>query len=182
MLDLLRTLHKEYNTTFVYVTHDEREALSIASHIAVLSDGKICQYGKTIDIIKKPSSPKVANIIGGWNILSIKKTSKAPNIAELSYNSILPNNSDFSAPERVIQIGIPISATTFTNFNSRDEPGYISLPVKVVNITPWYQGFRVECLYRESAHIYSYCDHVDFNISAKGYIYFRKEDIHVFCN
>jgi ABC-type sugar transport system ATPase subunit len=45
ILDLIRQLHKQFNLTIIYVTHDHREAFSIADRIAIMSPGKIEDYG-----------------------------------------------------------------------------------------------------------------------------------------
>ena len=65
----IRRLCKEAGLTAVYVTHDQKEALSIADRLAVLKDGSIQQIGAPEDVYLNPASPFVANFIGETNNL-----------------------------------------------------------------------------------------------------------------
>lgn len=65
----IRRICKEYGLTAVYVTHDQKEALSIADRIAVLDKGKIQQAGAPREIYTKPASKFVANFIGETNFI-----------------------------------------------------------------------------------------------------------------
>jgi len=60
---------KEYGLTTIYVTHDQKEALSIADKIAVLSHGEIQQIGTPNEVYKRPINRFVADFIGATNIL-----------------------------------------------------------------------------------------------------------------
>ena len=59
----------ELGITFVFVTHDQEEALSMSDRIVVMNDGKIEQLGKPIDIYNEPANAFVADFIGESNIL-----------------------------------------------------------------------------------------------------------------
>lgn len=72
LTDLLRTLQRRLGTTFVYVTHDEREALAFGTHIAVMNEGQIEQQAETATLISQPRTASVARLIGGWNVLEYK--------------------------------------------------------------------------------------------------------------
>lgn len=63
----LKSLHERVGTTFIYVTHDQDEALSMSDKIAVLRDGKIVQQGTPHDLYNRPTSRFVANFMGGGN-------------------------------------------------------------------------------------------------------------------
>lgn len=60
---------KEFNLTTIYVTHDQKEALSIADQIAVLNQGEIQQIGNPSQVYKKPYTRFTADFIGATNIL-----------------------------------------------------------------------------------------------------------------
>jgi iron(III) transport system ATP-binding protein len=60
----IRRVCKEFKLTTVYVTHDQKEALSIADRMAILEGGKILQVGTPREIYKRPSHRTVANFIG----------------------------------------------------------------------------------------------------------------------
>ncbi|MEZ5434998.1 MAG: ABC transporter ATP-binding protein [Verrucomicrobiales bacterium] len=60
----IRRICKEFGLTAIYVTHDQKEALSIADRIAVLDAGKFAQIGRPEDIYRNPHSAYVASFIG----------------------------------------------------------------------------------------------------------------------
>lgn len=66
----LREMHKTLGITFVYVTHDQEEALTLSNRIVVMSEGRIQQIGSPIDIYNEPVNSFVADFIGESNILN----------------------------------------------------------------------------------------------------------------
>jgi len=64
----LSTLHKNLGVTFVMVTHDQEEALSLSDRIAVMHDGKLEQIGTPSQIYDYPQTPFVADFIGDTNL------------------------------------------------------------------------------------------------------------------
>jgi spermidine/putrescine transport system ATP-binding protein len=67
----LRALHAEVDTTFVYVTHDQGEAMSLSHRIAVLHAGKVEQVGPPQEIYQQPLTSRVAAFIGDTNFLPV---------------------------------------------------------------------------------------------------------------
>jgi spermidine/putrescine transport system ATP-binding protein len=65
----LAQIHREVGTTFVYVTHDQEEAMSMATRIAVMNDGRVEQVGAPSEIYHRPTSRFVADFIGESNFL-----------------------------------------------------------------------------------------------------------------
>jgi iron(III) transport system ATP-binding protein len=65
----IRRICKTTGFTTIYVTHDQKEALSVADRIAVLKDGKLMQVGTPGELYHKPSSAFVADFIGQTNLL-----------------------------------------------------------------------------------------------------------------
>ena len=68
----IRRICKESGLTAIYVTHDQKEALSIADRMAVLEAGQIRQTGKPIDLYRQPNSRFVADFMGETNFLDGK--------------------------------------------------------------------------------------------------------------
>ena len=66
----LKQMHSELGITFIYVTHDQEEALTLSDTVVVMSDGKIQQIGSPIDIYNEPVNSFVADFIGESNILN----------------------------------------------------------------------------------------------------------------
>jgi spermidine/putrescine transport system ATP-binding protein len=65
----LKTLQKEVGITFVYVTHDQEEALTMSDRIAVMDGGHVLQLGSPTAIYERPASRFVAGFIGDTNFL-----------------------------------------------------------------------------------------------------------------
>ena len=60
----LSRIHRQVGTTFVFVTHDQEEALSMATRIAVMSGGKVLQMGTPREVYYRPVDRFVADFIG----------------------------------------------------------------------------------------------------------------------
>ena len=65
----LKEMHERLGITFVYVTHDQEEALTLSDTIVVMSEGEIQQIGTPTDIYNEPANAFVADFIGESNIL-----------------------------------------------------------------------------------------------------------------
>ena len=65
----LKNIQQSIGITFIYVTHDQEEALSMSDTVVVMADGKIQQIGTPIDVYNEPKNAFVADFIGESNIL-----------------------------------------------------------------------------------------------------------------
>lgn len=65
----LKALQQEVGITFIYVTHDQEEALTMSDRIAVMSHGKVLQMGSPIEIYERPNCKFVADFIGTTNFM-----------------------------------------------------------------------------------------------------------------
>lgn len=70
MQNELKNLQKKLGITFIYITHDQEEALNMSSRIAIMKDGTIEQIGTPDEIYNKPKTSYVAKFIGDSNILT----------------------------------------------------------------------------------------------------------------
>jgi putative spermidine/putrescine transport system ATP-binding protein len=66
----LKTLQRNLGITFVFVTHDQGEALSMADRVAIFNHGKIAQVGTPEDVYERPQTRFVADFVGSSNVLS----------------------------------------------------------------------------------------------------------------
>ncbi len=69
MQDELRRLHRSLGSTFIYVTHDQGEAMTMSDRIAVMNKGEIQQIGTPVEIYERPRTRFVASFIGHTNLL-----------------------------------------------------------------------------------------------------------------
>ena len=84
MQEELKVLQKALGITFVFVTHDQGEALSMADRIAVFNDGRIMQTGTPEEIYRRPKTRFVADFVGSSNVLSPQLTERLAGVAEWS--------------------------------------------------------------------------------------------------
>jgi putative spermidine/putrescine transport system ATP-binding protein len=65
----LKAIQREVGITFIYVTHDQQEALTMSDRVAVFNDGRIEQIGSPADVYERPATPFVAGFVGTSNLL-----------------------------------------------------------------------------------------------------------------
>ena len=82
----LAKLHEHLDTTMVYVTHDQTEAMTLSSEIVVLDQGEISQQGEPLDLYNKPNNTFVAGFIGSpkMNFIPSKFLSNSSSQVEIS--------------------------------------------------------------------------------------------------
>jgi spermidine/putrescine transport system ATP-binding protein len=74
----LKRIQREVGTTFVYVTHDQAEAMTMSDGIAVMNEGRLEQIGAPQEIYDKPATRFVAGFIGNANILPVEFAPDGP--------------------------------------------------------------------------------------------------------
>ena len=94
----LKEMHKKLGITFIYVTHDQEEALTMSDTIVVMSNGVIQQIGTPTDIYNEPVNAFVANFIGESNIYG---ASMAGKLKVKFLNHVFDCVDDFPLNERV---------------------------------------------------------------------------------
>jgi ABC-type Fe3+/spermidine/putrescine transport system ATPase subunit len=80
----LRRLHREIGGTFIYVTHDQREALALSDRIVVFNRGRIEQIGSPNDVYRQPASPFVARFVGDANVIPVEVSEGGAEPAEVA--------------------------------------------------------------------------------------------------
>jgi spermidine/putrescine ABC transporter ATP-binding subunit len=69
----LRRIHRETGTTFVYVTHDQQEAMSLSDRVVVMNAGHIEQIGVPTDVYHRPATRFVSTFVGDANLLAVEQ-------------------------------------------------------------------------------------------------------------
>lgn len=90
----LQQIQHETGITFIFVTHDQEEALTMSDRIAVLSDGKLQQVGSSREIYEAPRNKFVANFIGETNLIDVSVKSISNDIAVC----VLPGGREIACP------------------------------------------------------------------------------------
>jgi iron(III) transport system ATP-binding protein len=99
----INRIHSEAGITSVYVTHDQKEALSLADRVAVMRDGKIVQIGTPREIYNLPASRFVADFIGETNFLQGKLKAEVDEgfLVDTSIGEVRSALTDVGATRRV---------------------------------------------------------------------------------
>ncbi|MDD3478188.1 MAG: ABC transporter ATP-binding protein [Candidatus Izemoplasmatales bacterium] len=95
----LKEMQRQLGITFIYVTHDQEEALTMSDTIVIMNEGKILQIGKPEDIYNEPGNQFVANFIGESNILD--GIMKEDFLVEINGKPFQCVDQGFSANEQV---------------------------------------------------------------------------------
>ncbi len=77
----MKRLHQETGTTFVFVTHDQSEALALSSRVAIFNHGELLQVGAPQEVYDRPASRFVAEFLGEINMLPLSGVSQANGVA-----------------------------------------------------------------------------------------------------
>jgi spermidine/putrescine transport system ATP-binding protein len=72
----LKALQEQVGITFLYVTHDQEEALTMSDRLAVMRDGKIVQMGVPTDVYEQPADTYVADFLGVSNLMAVDVVSR----------------------------------------------------------------------------------------------------------
>ena len=108
MQEELKTLHRQLGITFIFVTHDQNEALSMADRVALFNEGRVVQVGTPQEIYRKPRSRFVADFVGSSNVLPPEFVATLS--GEQRWASLRPESV------RLTQSGGHVASVVATNF------------------------------------------------------------------
>jgi len=114
MQDELKALQKRLGITFVFVTHDQHEALSMADSLAVFNQGKIAQIGTPAEVYARPKTRFVADFVGSSNVLPPALTQALGGPA--AWASLRPESVRLAAPGAVAGV---VTAIRYLGAGSR---------------------------------------------------------------
>jgi len=132
----LRMLQQQVGITFVFVTHDQEEALTLSDRVAVMNEGQILQQAPPREIYERPISRKVADFIGQMNLLDgvvVESVGEQVVVssAELGSVSVNANNQAVHAGDRVTLAVRP------ENLSLSNGPATGGLPVTLAASAFW---------------------------------------------
>ena len=114
----LRQLHDSLNITTVYVTHDQKEALTMSDRIAVINDGQLMQLDTPNEIYKRPNNAFIADFIGESSLLSVKAQGGAAYLgaSEICANQTPDRDGDYLLMVRPEKLFLAERTEKDTNF------------------------------------------------------------------
>lgn len=168
----LKRLHKQVGITFIFVTHDQEEALVMSDRIVVMKEGQIEQVGTPEEIYKHPVTSYVAEFIGDANVLQTEKTTNNT-VHVLGYDFPVENTSHdhyFVIRPEHIQI------CTDRQVPSQGDIFKASAIIKDVTYAGSKQIVQVEC-FDQPVTIHSSQDQLqDVYLGQEATIIWKKED------
>ncbi len=120
----LKTLQREVGITFIYVTHDQEEALTMSDRIAVMNRGNVLQVGNSGDIYENPNCRFVSDFIGETNFIDGTVKSQADRIIDVELNGGLIAHA---AGDHALSGGTTVSVAV------RPEKMHINSPARLAN-------------------------------------------------
>ena len=107
----LKRLHRDSGSTFVYVTHDQLEAMTLSSKICLMNQGVLQQYAPPLEVYNHPANLFAADFVGNpsMNIIEAKAEKTAPDTAEISFlgkKAVFHASEAFDLKSSNISVGI----------------------------------------------------------------------------
>lgn len=159
----------ELGITFIFVTHDQEEALSMSDRIAVMNNGKIEQLGKPIDIYNEPINSFVADFIGESNI--------SDGIFNHDY-SVSFNNTTFKCVDKGFKTGAEVKVVIRPeDVEIKNEPGESTIEGVVENVI--FKGVYYEILINVGGEIWKAKSTIAPTEDSTVYITVLPDNIHV---
>jgi ABC-type Fe3+/spermidine/putrescine transport system ATPase subunit len=137
-LELVR-LQQTVGITFVIVTHDQTEALSMANRIAVMNQGTVRQIARPAELYENPKSRFVADFIGRINLIDAKATRSGDNRVKVTSKSIGEVDLAGTAPDGDVALAVR-PEKIFVSESKPTDPDVIALRGKVGEVA-YYGSF-----------------------------------------
>ncbi len=163
----LKEMHRKLGITFIYVTHDQEEALTMSDTIVVMKDGVIQQIGKPTDIYNEPKNSFVADFIGDSNIFSGTMTG---NRKVRFIGKVFDCVDDFEKNEKVDVVVRPEDI-----FLMDEDKGQ----VKGVIISSIFKGVHYEMVMKVGKSEVVIQSTAQRQVGEKASIFIRPDDIHI---
>lgn len=129
----LKRLHADTNSTFVYVTHDQLEAMTLATQVCLMKDGVLQQYAPPLTVYGSPRNQFVADFVGNptMNLIAAETAQQSDGSVHLEFLGLkakfVPNSSCTLIPQKVI-VGIRPEYLTITDSGKIHATVYSALP------------------------------------------------------
>jgi spermidine/putrescine transport system ATP-binding protein len=141
----LKALQEQVGITFLYVTHDQEEALTMSDRLAVMRDGKIVQLGGPHEVYEEPADTYVADFLGVSNLMPVDVISRGPGSGcqvKLGESMLLVEHGGAAVPDRAHAVIRP-ERVRVEDFGS---PGPNRIPAMVERLV--YLGSSTQVILR----------------------------------
>ncbi|SDG88850.1 ABC transporter ATP-binding protein [Pelagibacterium luteolum] len=174
----LKRLHEAFKTTIVFVTHDQWEAMTLATSIAVMSDGELQQVGTPNDIYERPANRFVAEFVGSppINIIEMTDQSSGPlaGLARAYFSKFYPQLKSIGS------VGMRPEAIGFVRDAGAVPEGSLSGRASVTGVLPTGGSWIIELVAEGSKLFLTTHQPPAVSDGAEGLFHVPPEALHVF--
>ncbi len=164
----LKEMHKKLGITFIYVTHDQEEALTMSDTIIVMNDGVIQQIGTPEDVYNEPKNAFVADFIGESNIYNATMVDK---LKVKFLNTVFDCVDDFEVNSKVDVVVRPEDVTIHTRKTKNSVEGVITSKV--------FKGLNYQYIVMCGRNEVVVQTKDEFKENIKVYLTIEKDGIHI---
>ena len=154
----LSRLHDELGLTFIFVTHDQQEAITMSDRIAVMDYGRIHQLGTPSEIYERPASRFVADFIGETNLLEVTGAGLSDGMpaVRMATGELVPlaeTDNGATAPDRKLVLAVRPQRVTVTAADETSEPGQAAIPGRMAELLFLGDSTRATVLLADGSQI-----------------------------
>ena len=117
MQEALKAIQRRSSTTFIYVTHDQGEALTMSDRIAIMNNGRVEQLGPPAELYQRPRTRFAASFLGDTNLFEGRLTSTGKFAADGLELEVEGNGLAVSVRPELVELGAPGSLRTANRFD-----------------------------------------------------------------
>ena len=146
----LKRIQMEVGTTFVHVTHDQEEAMTMADTVAVMNEGRIEQMGDPADIYELPTTVFVARFLGQSNLFAGQRAGAGADSVKVSahgHEFSIPNSRN-NAPGANVIVGVRPEKMTIVDAGDPIPDGHDRIAGRTVDVS--YTGVSTQYLVQTS--------------------------------
>ncbi len=129
----LKRLHKDMKSTFIYVTHDQLEAMTLSTKICLMNEGRLQQYAPPLTVYNSPANLFAADFVGNpaMNIIEASAKKQSSSTAELDFlghKALFTANEPFDLTDGKVSLGIRPEFLPISEHGDLEGNAYSTLP------------------------------------------------------
>lgn len=176
----LKRLHRDMGSTFVYVTHDQLEAMTLSTKICLMNEGVLQQYAPPLTVYNCPANLFVADFVGNpaMNIVDANARKLGPNVAEIEFlgcRAIFESAEAFDISSEKVSLGIRPEFLPISPSGDLEGQAYSTLPAGMETTVKIKIADEILSSVVFGAIDYETDEKIRFNITGSGILMFDRE-------
>ena len=176
----LKRLHKDTDSTFVYVTHDQLEAMTLSTRICLMSEGRLQQYEPPLTVYNRPANLFVADFVGNpaMYIINVTAEQTAPDTVKVDFigkKAVFKGEKPFTLPSGKAVLGIRPEFLKIAGDGPYEGTAYSTLPAGMETTVRIKTGDTILSSVIFGAIDYETDTKLNFTVSGSDILLFDKE-------